>query len=286
MIRRLSGLALLIIGLAGVALSIAGMIYSGRAVDAVGETLTSTLTLTNDSLVTVEDSLVLARGTIDDVNISLVTVGETADSLAKTLEDTGPLLEDVTAVVATEAPQNLEAMQAAIPNMAEVAGVVDETLTTLSAFGGDYAIPNPLSSSTPLYEFEIDLGVDYAPAEPFDETVLTLGSALDGLPERLRGLEANLQTANDNLTVVSENIYAVGDDLVVINGRIAAAGPLLDEYTGIVQDLNATVTETQTLLDNQLDTARIALQIGLAWLGLMQFALLYLGYDLLTREED
>ena len=81
MFRRIAGFVLLLIGLLGVLLSIGGIIYSGRAVDAVVKVLNDTLGLTGQSLSTVEDTLTLARDTIGDVNNSLVTVEETADSL-------------------------------------------------------------------------------------------------------------------------------------------------------------------------------------------------------------
>jgi hypothetical protein len=275
MFRKVSGLVLLIIGLLGVLLSIGGIVYSGQAIDAVMALLDDTLGLTGDSLVAVEGTLDLARTTIGDVNASLVTVGTTADSLAKTIADTQPLLEEVAQITGQDAPNSIEAVQNAVPAVAEVAGVIDSTLLTLN----DFKIEENILG----FELNYDLGVNYAPSTPFDVTVAGLGTSLDGLPDRLRELEPSLNAANENLGLVSENIYAVSGDLAVINSRVAEVDPLLGEFIIIVQNISGAITTTQSAIQGQANNARLALQIIFAWLGFLQFSLLYLGWDLMTR---
>ncbi len=275
MFRKIFGLVLLIIGLVGVLLSIGGIVYSGQAVDAVMGVLNETLGLTGDSLVAVEDTLVLARSTIGDVNASLVTVGTTADSLAKTIADTQPLLDEVAQITGQDAPNSIEAVQNAVPAVAEVAGVIDSTLLTLN----DFKIEENILG----FELNYDLGVNYAPSTPFDVTVTGLGTSLDGFPDRLRELEPSLNATSENMGLVSENIYAVSGDLDVINGRIAEVDPLLGDYVKIVQDISGAIGTTQSAIQGQANNAKLALQLIFAWLGFLQFSLLYLGWDLMTR---
>ena len=277
MLRRLAGFILLIVGVAGVAIAIGGFMVTDRVVDAVGTTLDSTFTVTSDSLGTVEDTLSLAQTTIGDVNASLDTVEETADSLAKTLSDTEPMLNQVTQIVSEDAPESIESVQSAIPNVAEVAGVIDDTLITLNNF--------KIEEEFLGFELNYDLGIDYEPEEPFDETVTELGDSLDGLPEQLRSLEEGLADTSENLGTVSENITTIADDLNTINGRIAEVDPLMDDYIGLIGDINTTIEQTQTTVGLQLDTAKMVLKVVMVWLGLMQFAMLYLGWDLMTRKE-
>jgi len=276
MFRKMIGVLLLLIGLIGVVLSIAGVYFSNQIVAAMGGGLDSTLKLTADSLATVEDTLTLAQTTVGDVNTGLDTVGVTADDLAKTLADTRPLLDQVSQVATEDVPGNIEAMQATIPNMAEVAGVIDDTLITLNAF--------KIQESILGVDINYDLGVDYQPSVPFDETVMALGNSLNGMPDQLRSLQPNIKTASDNLATVSDDIYAVSDDLAVINGRIAEVEPLLGDYIDIVDEINGAVTATREEVNTQLNTVSLALKIGLIWLGLMQFAVLYLGWDLIIGE--
>lgn len=275
MLRRITGLMLLLVGLAGVALAIYAYTQVDDVVDAFIASFDSTLGLTTDSLATVEDTLVLAQTTIGDVNAGLDTVGETAVTLATTLEETQPLLEEVTQIATNDAPESIESVQDAIPNVAEVAGVIDDTLLTLNNFAIDENILG--------FEIQYDLGIDYEPTEPFDETVTELGNSLDGLPQQLRSLEPSLEDATQNLGEVSDNITAISADLAVINGRIAEVEPLLGEYITIVQEIDGTIGTTQSTIDAQLETVKLTLKIVVVWLGLMQFTMLYLGWDLITR---
>lgn len=275
MIRKLIGLVLLLVGLGGVALAIFGYTQVDTTVDTIAESLDGTLGLTADSLNTVEDTLVLAQTTIEDVNEGLVTVEDTAVSLSQTIRESKPLLEQVSQIASVDAPESIESVQAAIPGVAEVAGVVDDTLIILNNFAIDENILG--------FPIQYDLGVNYQPEQPFDETVTELGASLDGLPEQLRSLEPSLNVASDNLTEVSSNILTISTDLGTINDRIAEVDPLLTEYIVIVNDLDQTLTETQATLNAQLQTAKMVLKVVMIWLALMQFSLLYLGYDLLTR---
>ncbi len=277
MLRRLAGLILLIVGVVGVVIAIGGFIMMDQVVDAVGSTLDSTLNITTDSLGTVEDTLSLAQTTIGDVNAGLDTVEVTADSLAKTLADTEPMLVQMTQIVSEDAPDSIESVQAAIPNVAEVAGVIDDTLITLNNFKIEEQILG--------FELNYDLGINYEPTEPFDETVTQLGSSLDGLPEQLRSLEPSLVAASENMDSVSANITTIADDLHTINGRIAEVDPLMDQYIGLIGDIDSTIGQTQTIVNQQLDTAKLVLKVVMVWLALMQFAMLYLGWDLMTRKE-
>lgn len=275
MIRRISGIVLLLIGLVGVALAIFGFTQVDKVVDAVALALNDTLGLTSQSLSTVGETLVLAQTTIDDVNDGLDTVEGTAVDLAQTLRETQPLLEQVTQIASNDAPTSIESVQAAIPNVAEVAGVIDDTLITLNDFS--------INESFLGVDLNYSLGIDYEPTVPFDETVTNLGTSLDGLPQQLRSLEPSLNIASDNLDEISQNILTISSDLGTINERIAEVNPLLTDYIGIVNEIDGTIGQTQATVNAQLDTTKLVLKVVMVWLGFMQFALLYLGWDLITR---
>lgn len=275
MLRKLTGIVLLLVGLGGVALAAFGFTQVDMVVDSVGGGLDGTLGLTADSLGTVEDTLVLAQSTIGDVNAGLVTVEDTAVNLAQTINETKPLLDQVSQIASVDAPDSIESVQEAIPGVAEVAGVIDDTLITLNNFAIDEDILG--------FKIQYDLGVDYQPEQSFDTTVTELGTSLDGLPEQLRSLEPSLDAASENLTAVSTNILTISGDLGTINERIAEVDPLLGEYIGIVNEIDTTLGDTRTTINAQLETAKLVLKVVMVWLALMQFSLLYLGWDLITR---
>ena len=285
MFKRLLGFLMVLIGLSGVWVGWISAETARTAVGSIGASLDANLELLTQSLDTVVDSLVLAKQTVTDVNSGLNTVESTATELSQAIDDTQPLLEQVSDIATNDVPNSIEAVQASIPNMAEVAGAIDSTLTTLNRFNLDRTIdiPNPFSTQ-PLYSFDLnfDLGIDYDPTVPFDETVLELGASTEGLPEQLRGLAEHIDTSSQNLTTISENITTIGEDLGIVNERIAELDPLLDEYIRIVTELNDQTRLIKAGMSTQLESIHRTINIVMIWFILTQIAPLYLGYELLT----
>ncbi|MCP4426776.1 MAG: hypothetical protein GY803_19980 [Chloroflexi bacterium] len=278
MIRKLIGILIILISLIGVALSIGGTMKVPDILDAIAAGLDSTLSLTVESLDTVQDSLVLAKATVDEANKGLDSVTVLAADLGTTIEETRPLLDEITAVTSDDIPDSIETMQAAIPNMAEAAAVIDSTLVTLSRFRIDEKILG--------IELKYDLGIDYDPSVPFDETVYDLGSSMDGLPERLESLATELAVADENLAVISEDMDSIAGDLEGINEQIAEIPTLLDEYVGIVTELSDAIRQSRSQTQTYFDAIKLGVTIILVWLGLMQLAPLYLGLELLTGRRE
>ncbi|MCB8944924.1 MAG: hypothetical protein H6658_14335 [Ardenticatenaceae bacterium] len=285
MFKRFLGLLMIIIGLSGIWVGWRSAQAAQTAVDNIAASLQTNLELLTQSLDTVIESLALAKQTVTDVGSSLNTVEETADGLSQALDDTQPLLEQVSDIASSDVPQSIEAVQAAIPNMAEVAGAIDSTLTTLNRFKIDesFDIPNPFSSQ-PLYTFDLDfdLGIDYDPSVPFDETVRQLGASTEGLPAELRGLATHIDTSSQNLASISENVTTIGEDLGTVNQRIAELDPLLDEYIRLVTELNDQTRLVKAGMSTQLEGIQDTINIIMIWFILTQIAPLYLGYELLT----
>lgn len=283
MIRRILGIIILLVSLVIVAICAAGAYYIGPALDSIGDGLDSTLLLAEDALVTVSATLEQTKATISEVNNGISTADKTTADLSKTIADTIPLIVGVNEIVTSQAPQNIENVQAAIPAMAEVAGVVDTTLTTLSNFGIDqsFNIPLPFGNdiSIPL---QFDLGIEYAPTEPFDETVLTLGTGLDGLPDQMRLLGGDLDLAAENLQVVSDDILQASQDLEAMNQEIALFIPLLDEYLRLLDEIITNVGQIRTQYNAQVETIKTVGLILFIFMALTQLAPLVFGWDLIT----
>jgi hypothetical protein len=178
MFRRVIGILMLVLGLVGLVVSIAGVFYGRQLVDDSFGGIDNSLVLTTDSLDTAVESLELAKATIGDVNSGLDTVEGAAINIARTITDTRPLIDQVAVVVSEDAPASIEAMQLAVPAIAQVAGAIDQALVTLNGFSID---ENILGN-----EIHYDLGIDYNPPAPFDVTFVALGDSMDGLPENLR----------------------------------------------------------------------------------------------------
>lgn len=274
--RRIIGLILVLIGIGGVGLSIAGAIVGRDIVDEIGDNVLGNLELTSEGLTAVQDTLILAKVALIDVNNGLETVERTAVSVSIAISDTQPLVDQVTLIASDDLPDSIEAIEAAVPGLVQVAGAIDRTLTTLNNFRIDETVP------LVGFSIQFDLGIDYDPDIPFDESVALLGESLDGLPDRLRSLDQSLQTSSENLGTISEDVLQLSQDLNTINARLAEVDPLLDEYIRIVQDTNDRARFTRLSMQAQLELIKSIVTIAAIWFGLNQLVPIYVGWEMMA----
>ena len=282
-IRRILGLIILLTALVILGGSLYAAYFVGDALAGLGAGIRDNLAVASQSLATARDTLTLSRDTFSDVNGGLGTAVAATTNASRTVTDSRPLIDNVGVVVTQEVPEAVEGIQNALPNMIEVAGVIDTTLRTLSSIGIDRTINLPFGGSIPL---QFDLGIDYAPAVPFDNTLRGFQASLAGLPESMRGLETDLQTTSANLDALAADLQATSDNLAVINNRVGEVLPLIDQYLALADQLSATIDRLDADIDQQLEMLRLGAIAVLVFLALSQLAPLYLGWELLTGRRD
>jgi hypothetical protein len=282
MFRRLLGLIILLATSVVLIILFAAAYYFGPALDRVSNGVDNGLVLTVETLETVSATLAQTQAALVSINASLDTASQTTANLSQTVNDTVPLLDQVAVVVSDQLPENIEAIQAAIPNIAAVADVVDDTLTRLAAFEINQTIPIPFN---PI-EIQYDLGIEYDPEVPFGDSMEQLGASLEGLPEELRALRVELEISAANLQTLSEDLNTASADLEAINAELAKFIPLLDRYLGLVDQVVEAVERTRSQLAVNLQTIRMVGTILILALGLTQLAPLVVGWDLLTARNE
>lgn len=282
-IRRILGLVMLLTGLTLMIASLGAAYLAGDILDGFATSVSRSIEVASASLDTARDTLDLARDSIGDVDGGLATAVDATAGAAQTLNDSRPLIDNVAAVTTQEVPEAIEGMQTALPNMIQVAGVIDSTLTTLSSVGIDREIPLPFGGSIPL---RFDLGIDYNPETSFDESLRVFEASLVGLPESLRGLEDELAATNTNLASLSTDLQETSDNLATINTRIGNLSALFDQYSLLIEDVTDLLEQVEIQLQPRLELIRLVAIALLIALGFSQLAPIYLGWELLTGRRD
>lgn len=278
MFRRFLGVLMLLIAFGGIALGVFGILLGHSLVDSIAMNLDQTLQLTSQSLDTVSETMLLAKSSITDVNSVLVTAETTADDLAQTVNETRPLLDQISNVTSEQVPDSLETIEEAFPSLEQVAGVIDSTLVTLNSFRIDEEVLG--------LSLQYDLGIDYEPEIPFDQSVRELGEGLDGLPESLRTLQVYINVTNGNLQTVSQDIRNLADDLNTVNGRITELDPILDEYLTLITTTNDTTRQLRGQINDEVQSIKNGITLVMVWLTITQIAPLYLGWELVTNRRQ
>jgi len=277
MLRRILGVAMLLIGLSGLAVSAGGAIYGRFLIDSVIQELDRSLDLAAQSLDTVKGTLLLAQTTAAEVNDGLDAVESAAINVSQTISQTRPLLGELGQLVSRDVPDSLEAVESTMPDMAQAAAVVDDTLTVLSDLHIEQTI-----LGFPIY---FDLGIDYAPEVPFEESVNQIGASLEGIAPRLRSLQVHVDATDGNLEAIGQDMVTLSEKVHTVNRSVADVAPLLEEYTRIVTETGDRVGQARIGLARQLNAAKLVITIAMAWIGLSQIAPLYLGWSLVTRRD-
>jgi methyl-accepting chemotaxis protein len=278
MFKKTFGLILLIIALVGLAISAFGVVISRQVFNDVGTRLDNTLNLAGDSLHTVTATLELTKDTVIEVEDGLNTVGITAEEASQAIDDTQPLLLQITDVATGDVPDSLEAVEDSIPDIAEAAGAIDETLRILNSFELNRQI-----FGVPI---RFDLGIEYEPEASLDETVYRLGDSLDGIPETLRDLEVSMTSLNSNLNTIGMNVLTISKDLDQINKQIGEIEPLIDEYIHLVEETDQLIVEAQNSLSQLIDTLTFVATALFVWMGMNQLVPLYLAWTLLFEPDS
>ena len=275
--KRIIGLIMVLTGVLGIALAIAGIYFGRQAIDQIGVGVKGGLGLVLDSFTAVQDSFALAETAVNEVSNSLTTVEFAVRDLSTTIAGTSPLVEQVSAVSSDAMPASVEAIQNSLYPTAELAEQVDATLRQLSEF--------ELQQTFLGFDLNFDLGINYEPGDSLSERLIEVAESLDGVAEELRALEPLFAENSANLEMIAESTELIAFDLAVINQVVIAdINPILDQYVQVITQVETAVAQIQTNLDSYLQSGKLVLTVLMIWLGVLHLAPFYIGWELLTGQ--
>jgi ABC-type transporter Mla subunit MlaD len=274
MIRRAIGIILILVGVMGVAICYLGARSGLGLADGLVRSFDAALDSTSETLNTVEETIEQSRQMVDSINGTVEKVQTTTSDLSTTIDDTQPLLGELALLVGEAIPSTISDVQNAIPNIAQTAKVVDDTLRLLSKLQIEETVP------IINYQISLGLGVDYDPEVAFDQAIEEVGRGLDPIALASGNLESELNTSSANMDVLSQDLRDLADELGEMNSQLAAFRPLLDEYSSLVREVQADITGGQERLSEQLATVKKAIIVVAVWLGLFQLLPIFFGLEL------
>ena len=277
-IRRVFGIALMLVAALGVVVAVG--IYQA-VVNWMDDVTAGAETALGETIVALEGAqtgLTATSDTLEALGDTLGTAEVASLRVSQTLSDTEPLLAGVKTITTETVPDSLDTVQNTIPDMVQVAGVIDDTLATLAGF--------QYSRSVLGIDIEFGLGVEYEPAIPFDVSVQQVGDSLDGVPEQMRDLGVAIDVTTGNLQLVSDDLQQIATDIGNVNSSISALPASLDQINSSLTNTTDQIRGIRDGLADQLARVKQGILIFAIWLGSFQLAPLYLGYELLTGRRD
>ena len=279
-IRRILGVFVMLAGILGLVLSLAGLVMVWVAKPTVAGYAGTTIDTLNESVVTsqrvVDVTGQALGGTIDSVDALSAMLGTTA----ATVEDTKPILDEFDTIMATTLPSTLKAATDSLYTAQEAATVLESTMKSLDTF-------RFLLASTPMLGDVVKLPAEsYNPEKPLADSLGELASGLEGLPDTFVKMSANLSNTDDKLAAVQGNLITMSDSVKLISSSLSEYQQMLTQSKSSMDNLTSILTSIQDNLPTILSGVAIVLTLFFAWLLAAQVVILSQGWELYQGTAD
>lgn len=255
---RAAGRAIMAAAIAAAITSLIGAVVAWQLVGSLRDGASETLTIIDDTIVTMNDTLTVAEDVIATVDDSLRTLGQALDTLSQSVADGGDTLTIVADLTET-IPPNLDRVEEGLGGLADAAGVVDDVLE----------------------------GLDDIPFGPDFDTDAGLAAAVDGvrqdlapIAEQLRGATVSLRALSASSGELITQLELLGEDLAQLDADLARSRGLIERYQ---QNAGAARRLTVASLDDlnrQVGLSRILIVILAISIAVGQISPFRIGREL------
>lgn len=261
LVKRLVGITLIIAICLGLIVNLTGLFLIGRFEEGMQQGVVESLTVFDQTLSAAADGLTVVRSSLDDASESVGALEATTRSVAKTVKDTKPSLDTSARLMGSDLPMTIATTQNSLAAASQGAESIEQLLRTLSV------IPF------------LDLPT-YNPPVPLAESLASVQASLDPLSDSFIEFEENIQVSSDNLDDVNREIIRLAN-------RIGEIQDTITEAKGVVGQFEQVVAQQQSVITTLQDNAEVALfwisrglMVILIWVGVIQLALLVLGFEM------
>lgn len=248
------------IATSGLVVALVGTVLAWQLVGQLHETIDESLVVTNESLASIEDTVVLADDVIDDVSTGLSTLDDALLTLEQGFAESAPLIEDVGALSA-DVPTALARVQQTLRGVGSAAGEVDAVLGQLSSlpFAPDFNRETSLSAQ--INQLTADI----------DPIIATLESSAGDLEQ----LAASTEALQADVAALAEDVAAVGENL-------EESSRLVSDYRDQAGQAATLASDTQAELRSNVRNMRLLIVAAGLVFAASQFIPLWVGAELLS----
>ncbi len=203
-----------------------GLILGMLLVGSLTRDFRASLDVSRSAIGTIGETVEMIAEMNEAASGALGSASTAAESAADSTRDAVNGLEDLAVFMEEDLPADLEAIRSALPGAIDAAEAVDATLGALSL-----------------------IGVDYAPDEPFGESLRRIEQALDQLPEEVRSQGSSFGLLVPSARSMADDVEEFASDLEELNSALLEVDRLADSYTVTVSEAEATVENASSSLD-------------------------------------
>jgi methyl-accepting chemotaxis protein len=248
------------IAVVGLVVAVVGTVVAWRFTGELHTALDDSLAITEDAVITVEESIVLADRVLVDVAAGLGGLDATLFELERSIGDAGPVLDDV-AELSGDVPVALIALQDTLGEVAAAAREIDSLLSVVS---------------------QLPFAPDVAPERSLADQVGRLSADLDPIVATLEGSAEGLGELAASTDRLRLELGQLSRDVRVITNRLEESARLVGRYREQAAEAGGLAARTRADLAGQVATMRLLIVLGGLVFAASQFVPLWVGADLLA----
>ncbi len=266
MLRRglysLIGILLIAAALAGLVISIVGIVGVWRVEQSLSVGLADTLDLLETTLATTDDGLEIAGQSLDQAAESFSTLAGVLQTTGKTVRGSIPLLDSISETTTQEIPSVIERTQAALESAQSSAKFIDSTLQLLT--------------SIPFLTIE-----QYDPDASLADALGEASASLEPINESLSQMNESVEDSAANLSAIAEQLDTMAVNIEDIKSSLSEAKQVTTQYLEVVSTLRQQLQSAKSSLPGQLEIVTWFITVALVWLGLTQVGLMMQGLEMM-----
>lgn len=259
--RRLLGSILMVTAAACFIFSLVGLYIVWHYRPVVTKTAVDSLSLYDQSLTTTQDGLNIIGQEVQATTTDVSSLQTTTQALAKTIQDTNPMIDSLTILTSKDFPAAINATQASLTSAQSSALLIDNTLGALTSI--------PLLPLAP-----------YKPAVPLHTALAQVSASLDSITPALATITSSLVDSKTNLGVVEVELNKISDTTQGISAALGSAQTVIDQYKTITTQLKDRVETTQRAVPGWITAITWILSFVLVWVLVAQVGQWFQGLEM------
>ncbi len=273
-IRRLLGVLVMLAGILGLALSLAGLAAIWALKPAVARAVDTTIGTLNQTIDTSVDVMKITGTALGATVDSVDALSEMLATTADTIDDTRPMFVQVNGVMSDTLPSTLEAATGSLKTAQEAATVLESSIKSLDAF-------RAVLGATPFLSGFVDPNTPaYNPQVPLADSLGDLAANLETMPATFTEMAASMDKADDNLDAVQQNLLTMSKSTALISGSLGEYQKMVVQSQSSMDSLKVMLANVQSNLGNILNIGALVLTLFFLWLLATQVVILTQGWEL------
>lgn len=273
-LRRILGVFVMIAGVIGLLLSLAGL----AGIWAVTPTLKASVSSVIDTLLTSIDTSQKTVGlTADALDATINSVDALSDMLgttALTVEDTRPVITQLNTLMGETLPGALDAATGSLTAAQEAAVSLEGAIQSFETFQSVLSVIPFISGFVPSSTST------YSPEPSLAESLGELSLSLEDMPAQFEEMAAGVDKADDNLVLIQDNLVTISENVALISDSLGEYQSMIASSNDSMDDLKTMLTDLQSDMGRFINIAAAVLTLFFLWLLAAQVVIFSQGFEL------